>query len=413
MIRKIIAHKFFTASFWIFLSTGILNVGNYFFHVVLYRILGQSNFGLLESSVSILYMLTIPIGTLTIVVIKYVSYYKGKNNLEAISHFYQYLIASTFRYGIVISVILLLLSPFLMKLLRIPSPLIIILLIGTFLIGILSNINKAFLQGVMNFFGITVSSISDVSSKLFFSIVLVLLGFGVGGALFGIILSSILSYFVSFHFIKDLKPKKGDIAEKKEMLLYAIPAFFMSLAITSLYTSDIILARYFLPSVVAGSYAALSILGKVIVFGVSPLIQVMFPFVSENHARGRRHSHYFFLSLLFTSIGAVFITTMYFLFPKFIVGFLYATANQTIIKNAGFFGLFMSLYAVCAVFINYYLAIHKTKPIIAVSIAATAQVAGIILFHNSIEQIIMVSIVTLFVLLISLLLYYLYEKLHS
>jgi O-antigen/teichoic acid export membrane protein len=106
-IKKIIRNEFFNASIWVFLATGTMSVGNYFYHLLMGRMLGPESYGVLESTISFLYILSVPFNTLTLIIVKFVSAYKGKQDYKSISGFYFYLRKNLFIFGLIATLIIL------------------------------------------------------------------------------------------------------------------------------------------------------------------------------------------------------------------------------------------------------------------------------------------------------------------
>lgn len=54
---------------------------NYLYHLFMARFLGPKDYGILESLISVIYQLSIPLSTISFVIVKYVSYFKGQNRI--------------------------------------------------------------------------------------------------------------------------------------------------------------------------------------------------------------------------------------------------------------------------------------------------------------------------------------------
>src|SRR3990167_10117453 len=102
-------------------GNGFFNAGNYFYHLLMGRMLGPESYGVLESTISFLYILSVPFMTLTLIIVKFVSAYKGKQDYKSISGFYFYLRKNLFIFGLIATLIILLLSPIIISLLHLPS----------------------------------------------------------------------------------------------------------------------------------------------------------------------------------------------------------------------------------------------------------------------------------------------------
>lgn len=413
MTKRLFKNSFISATFWMFVATGFLNGGNYLYHLLMGRLLGRTSYGVLESVIGLLYILAVPLMTLTLVIVKFVSTYKGKGELTKISGLISFLNRRLLIFGIFFSLLMFALTPLIADFLHLPSVWIVFLLITSFFIGLFNMTAKAVLQGLTNFFALAITNILEITAKVAVAVVLVLVGLRVEGAFLGIVSGTLIGFFAAWWFLRSfikLNKAINSFKEQKRLLSFSFPVFFNNLAFTSLFTTDILLVRHFFTGVESGEYAALSVLGKIIFFAASPISLVMFPFVSEHHASKKDYNHLFIISLALTIVIVVFITLIYFLSPNTMVNLLFGKEFNAITSLLGFFGIFLGLYTLCYLLANFYLSIHKTKIISLVVLAALSQIIIIWFFHITLFEVIKVSIMVTFLLLVSLMLYYPYAK---
>ncbi len=410
LINKIKRNSFISASFWVFLGTGFLNFGSYMYHLLMGRMLGPASYGALEGAISLLYILFVPTVTLSLVVVKFVSSYLGRDNEIAINSLYNYLFGRVLLWGFVVTSILILFSQSIASFLRFPSPALSILVALTFLVNLFYLLDKSVIQGLTKFFKFSLLSFVETAGKLFLGILLVYLGYSSTGAFAGIGIGLFAAFIISQIFVKQsVKIKlslKSDFAQKKELAKFAIPTFITTLALTSIFTTDIILVRHFFHGAESGYYSAISVLGKIIFFAASPVIFVIFPLASEYHAKGGNFKKFLFQGLTVAGLICVVITSAYFLVPGMMVNALFGPSYSHVVPYLGIFGLFISIYTICSLTANFYLSIQKTSSSYLVLAAAILQIILILLFHETLQQVIYDSILSCIVLLISLLLYY-------
>ncbi len=410
LISKIIKDQFFSATFWVFLGTGFINVGNYLYHLLMGRMLGVALYGALESMISALYILSVPTLTMTLVIVKFVSSHKGRGEHVLINNLYSYVLNKLLIYGSIVLVILTIASPFIQSFLHLPSLILALILSLSFFVNLFYFLNKSILQGVSSFFKLSVLSILESFIKVFFAIFLVYLGFKVEGAYGAVVVSIAVALIVSFFYIKNIVKlgftRRVNYIHSRDLLKFSFPTFVTSLALTSMFTTDVILARHFFPGVESGYYSALSVLGKIIYFAASPIVLVLFPMVSEHHARGENYKRFLLLGTILTLIISSLITVLYFLKPEFMVLLLFGQKYLAITGSLGIFAVFIALLSLSGLFANFYLSIHKTSPSYIVAFAASLQIVLIILFHKNLYEIIFISLGAAFLLLLGLLLYY-------
>jgi len=220
------------------------------------------------------------------------------------------------------------------------------------------------------------------------------MGYSVFGAMIGVFAGGLLAYFVSKWYVRDIKKTKKlkNKYNLKPFLKYSLPVFLQALAFTSIFTTDVILVKHFLTPFDAGIYAALSTLGKIIFFASSPISSVMFPVVAGRSAKGEGYLKIFWGSLgltLFVSGSAV---GIYYLFSDFAINILYGSAYLAASRDLVWMGLFMLVYTLALLLVNFSLSLGKTRIIVFPVLAAFGQAILLWIFHSSILEVIQVSL---------------------
>ncbi|MFH1601760.1 MAG: oligosaccharide flippase family protein [Candidatus Shapirobacteria bacterium] len=411
---KLTKSQLIAGSAVLFISAMVGNISNYLYHLLMGRFLGPENYGLLTSLISLTYLFGIPLAALNLVVVKHTSGLWARKKLSSIAFFHSWLNKKATIFVWLGLVVLLLASPKIALFLHLKSISLVWLMGACSLIGVYSTISGATLQGLLKFNLMAVSSIISVILKLGLSVLLVLVGLGIWGAVLPFLITSLIGLFLLRLFIGQLLVNKKEEAKKifetKELLAYTWPVLLSTLAFTSLYTTDFLLARHFLSAQMAGYYASLATLGKIVFFASSPIVMAMFPLISARHEGGQDSRQTLNLSLalvLFASLG---ITAFYFLFPQFMIKTLYGADYLVAAPYLVYFSIFLSFYALVNVLVNYYLSIKKVKIVFFPVLAALIQILLILVFHQDILQIVLASIVVLGLLLIVLLGYHFREN---
>lgn len=408
-ILRILENPLLAGSAVLFIGNMIANVANYLYHLLMGRMLGPADYGILESLISLLYLLEIPLMTLGVVIVKYVSQFKGEGRYRAIGKLYHKMNRQFLLFGLIGLIGYSLFIPFLAKILRLDNYLWLVIVALIVFVTIFSGINRSVLQGLSKFFELSLSGVIEGFGKLLLSIVFVVIGLKVSGAMGAMLVAVVLGYLVSKYFVKD-KVKEVDLSEnlgRQTMIKYSLPVFVSMLSLTSLYSTDIILARYYLTSFDAGLYSALAVLGKIIFFISGPIGMVMFPLISEYKAKEQNYRKIFLQSMGIVAAVSVGMSVIYFVAPNFIVSMLYGRDYLKAAPSLGLFAAFLSLYSIVNLFVNYYICINKYILTLLTFPAAILQIILIIFFHQNINQIVWVSIIVLSLLTAILMLYYL------
>lgn len=407
-VKNSLVKPLISGSSVLFVGTMIANIGSYLYHLLMGRMLGPSDYGTLASLISLLYLLSIPVFALCLVVVKFVSTFKGQKNLGIIKRFFLRLNKKIFLFGLGGVLLFLLLTPFLTSFLHLDSLWLLVMVIVIVFVNLFMATNRAFLQGILSFGFLSSSIALEIVIKLGLAVFLVWLGFKVNGAVFAVLIGMVCAYFFTlFPLRKFLKKKESkEKIDWSSMVRYGLPVFFSIFAFTSLFTTDIVLVRHFLPSHQAGFYSALAVMGKIVYYASYPVVMVMFPLVSERQANGREYHSLLPISLGLVGIICLGITGIYFLLPSLMIKILFGSAYLPIAPYLGTFGIFLTFYSLSFLLTNFYLSVGQLKAVLPPILAAFLQIVLIAFYHQSLWQVILVCICVSAFLLLSELLYY-------
>lgn len=397
-----------TGSFLMIVGSNIANVIAYFYHFVLGRMLGTVLYGELVAFLSIVGFLSSLYSFIGLIITKYAA--KEKDNQKSLSFFlsiYQYFK----RPAIAVSLIILLLTPFASKALQLPT-LVYMMISPAFLLSFVFFQYRSYIQGRLSFGKVSTYSIAEMTLRFLIGLILVYLGFGSTGAVIGFLVSILVLFTVLTRdkVFREKGTKESIVVAR--LIREGIPVFVTTLATTAIFSTDVILVRAFFEAGDAGTYAAVSTLGKTILFSTVPITAVLFPLISRKHSEGKSDALLFLLSFAMTfCVGGAFALIFYF-FPELAITTLFGHAFVEASRYMFPFSVFLLLLVLCLVEVNYYLPKEKYYPTLSLAVAAIAQVIGIFLFHESLISVINVSTVVMLALFANLLLYFAYEN-HS
>jgi O-antigen/teichoic acid export membrane protein len=401
MVKKFIQKQYnsslFRGGLIVFMGSFGVGVLNYVFNIVVARILDKEQLGAFASLFSILSILLILGGGLSLVIIKFSAVLYAKKDYPALASFIRILFYYLGLFSLGLIFIFGLASPFIYNFLKLESfgPLIILALsLGLALTG---SIGGSVLRGIQHFTQSSASSLFGAIIKILALIIFTLPFWpmsAVTGAMLSVPTSAILMVSLDLFFLRNIlskyNPKKPNLPhfEWKDILIYSIPATTAVLGITMLNSIDVILARNYLSLEASGDYAALATLGKIIFFATSAIPMAMFPIVSARHAVNEPHR-----KMLFASLGSVTLMSLvaflfYQFFPEFIINLLIGDKFLSIAPLLGKFALIMGMYSIINVIVNYYLSIQKYALSVLPLLASIALIGMLYYKPNSIEQIV-------------------------
>lgn len=407
---NIFKHDLISGSFYLFLGTTISSALAFILNLFLVRSLSYIDYGIFAAMISIILLLTIPAQSISAVIVRYATKFFTLNENDRAGAFYFKLFKYLLLFCSLIIIFFVVFSPLIGKFLHINDYSVIIVSGITVAALYLATLNIAFLQSLLMFKKLSLITVFGGLSKLLAGVFLVALQFKALGALLGNLMFPVFTFLSGLFFLRKVIATRNAYVDipLDDFTKYAFPTIIALISLSSFISTDVILVKHYFTPVDAGLYGGLSLIGRVIYYFTAPIALVMFPLVVKKHTKGEDHRSLLYLSILLVLGASMFITIFYFLFPEFTVSiFLGGRAYYSLIPLVGFFGVFITLFSINNVFVNYFLSIRKTFVAYIVLFASILQIILIILFHETFAQILSVSISVSILLTLLMVLYYL------
>lgn len=411
-ITKLIKHPLIMGSSVIFIGSLVASLINYFFNLLMGRFLSPADYGTFASLISIFNIFAVFYVVVMMIFAKFSASLVGQKKEKAIGSLF---ISGSIWVSIIslaVCFLLAVFSPKISDFLKIDSVILVLITILALFFTFLTGVANGILQGLLKFNYFSFVNIVSSAVKLLLGIGFAFLGYKLHGAVIAFLVSSIFGYLFAFlPLYKFMKYKVDDgftlSSLHKKAYSYALPVFLSNIGITAFITVDIILVKHYFSPVVAGQYAALSLMGRSIFYVVSPISSVLFPLIAQKKERKERLTGTLLLSIILIGLPSLFLSFIYFVFPNLVLGLFFPSSSYASLSQyLGPFSLFILFYGLSYLMNSFYLSIGNVKVLFFTIIAAIAEAVSIILFHGSIIQVIYGLMATTFLLLFSLLLYY-------
>ncbi|MFA6047618.1 MAG: oligosaccharide flippase family protein [Parcubacteria group bacterium] len=399
MIDRIRNNAFAKNSLILFIGTMVASVLNYIFHLSIGRMVDAQIYGELESLISFVSIISVPAGTLMMIVTKFAAGNKADDDKYASRQFLVWYSKKVILYGLPIFFLAVIISPFLKDFLKIESfwPLIIVWFM--MLLSFFGVAPGGLLNGWQKFTESSWAGVWGALTKLVSALILVYLGFSLIGAVGGFALGMLASYVISLYLLRFIKEKKDENIDRKRRMSsifsknYLWPILMGNLAIAILSNVDMVMAKHNLSPELAGQYGALTIISKIILFVTSVIVAVLFSMSSEdNHKKNNSRTtlKYAFFLMSFISAGAL---VAYYLFPNFIMSILFGNKYQEASPYLIWFAISVVIFSFVNLIFQYLISIDKTK--IAYGLLAISLIASIavLLVGKDIFAIILIMII--------------------
>lgn len=410
LIISAIQHPLISGSGIIILGTTLANVFHFLFNLFMSRNLQVSDYGTLVSIVSLITLCTVPLSSITPAIVNFAGEHYAVKNFGVISLFYRKTIAYFFLVSLILIALVILFAGSIASFFKIGSIGLVMYTGITIAVIYLGTLNGALLQAKLAFKFIAISNLLSAITKISVGLLLVLAGYGIGGAISAFMVSFMVPFLLSFLPLKEIFTKTKETDYKlhlKGIANYGVPSAVAILGLSSLISTDQLLVKHFFSPNLAGLYAGVSLVSKVIFFLTAPIGTVMYPLIIQKHSKNEKYMNTLFIAVLMVFIPSLAISIFYFIFPEFaLTFFLKKPEYLAMSKYLGLFGIFIAIYSVISLLTYYFLSIKKTRVWIPLLSASIAQGLLIYLFHTTFEQIIYISLSVSVLLLIYLLIYF-------
>ena len=405
VFTRFVSSSFFASSTIVFAGAFVINVLNYVFTLIMSRLLGVEPFGEVNALFSLLLITGVPAGALSMLMTREVAALGGER-ASAVQGLFIFLQKHVTLAAGIFWALFLVLTPMLSNFLHIPIlPILIFSL--TVPLSAAGALLTGTLQGLQEFFLIGKQGILSACLKLALSIGFVYAGFAVSGVMAAVVIAQAAAWaygFVAMHAI--LSPMQST---EHSLNGPHLRATFSTILITTfllalLSNIDVLLAKHYLSSFTAGEYAALSTIGKILLYGVGAFVGVLLPMASAAHARGQGEEH----RLLFLVLGIIALSTLgacalFSTFPSLFVSILFGSRYAGIAPQIGIYMLAMGCIALTGAFINYFVAVRNTTFVYLLGTGIVAQVILLVYRHADLAdftRMVLYSSIILFVAMV-------------
>jgi len=381
------------------LSALMVNGGNYAYNLFLGRILGPEQFADAAVLITFLLVLSFIAMTFQLVTAKFSALFETNVFTNFISKIYK----NALTIGIILGILIIVFAPQLQILFKTStSSMFVIFGIGVPLYFLMS-VNRGVFQGKSKFKSLSITYQSEMLSRLLITLGLIIL-FKVQSS---ILIS--LGILISFGFgllpfkLKRIRFKKTQVislVKKKQVQHFFIITAFYELTQIIINNSDILLVKHYFEAYEAGLYASLALIGRIVYFVAWMFVMLLLPTVVKLKKEGRSTAPILFKYISYIAIIAFAIVLGCLLFPEIMISMLFGNSYLEIAPLLWKYALATSLFAISNIFAYYYLSLDKYIPVVFSGIFGMLQMVLVILFHNSLAQVVNMQIIAMILLLI-------------
>lgn len=132
------------------------------------------------------------------------------------------------------------------------------------------------------------------------------------------------------------------------------------------------------------------------------VVTMLFPIVAQKHQKGEAHRHLLYISLGLVAAVSLVIIGVTVVAPNWVVNVLFGAAYLGIAPLLWLYAVATAFYALSNVIINYRLSTGDGNGAKLAIGGSALQVVGLLLFHGTLDQIVMVQVLAMGVMLAAL-----------
>ena len=371
------------------IATIASNLSNYVYHVFMSRSLGPVEYGEFQSLLAIFMIVAIPVSAIQMVAARFTSRFLALQDPGQIPRILKVILKGLFYVGGGGLICYLYLSGRIAEYLKISSIIPVIIVGVALLLTLFVPVGLGILQGAQRFPILALGIFGPTLSRLVSGIVLVVLGYGVNGAVGASAVAAFIGILIAFLPLRPVfknKPQKM-VNIGKEVAQYSMPVMSALLLFSLMTYIDMVLVKHYFTPQEAGYYGAASLVGKAFLFIPMAFIMVMFPQTAHQHTIQEDAypllKRTLAMGMFFCIAGVI----CCFFLAHYLVLFLFGKEYLSIVPLIKYFGLAISPLAMVNVFINFNLARQRYFFLIPLVIFTAVEIIFIQIFHERLGEI--------------------------
>jgi len=359
----------------LFFLDGLANVIDFAFHFWMGRMLIPSDFAILQTLNSVALVYTTASGVFQPVVSRFVAEARGKEQNDSVPAIFQAFLRAAFWLGLILGTFIFLFAQVIGQLLNLPGWTIQISAALIFL-STLRPIAAGTLQGQENFIAFGLTRLALSLGRIILLFFLIQAGLDLTGAVIALPFGWLVSVLCGFLMLG--KPFWMRIAPASASLLregwkfsfYALLAYVAYMSLTSL---DLVWVNQNLPGELAGAYAGLVLMRRIVALLPGVAVTVMFPRVVRSLAEGRLPSRILAQTAVIILAVSGTLSLLYFVFSDQLIDIIFGNDYQSAAPLLGWMGVAMIGVSLSSIWLNYYLAERPRNFVILLGMAAALE----------------------------------------
>ncbi len=381
------------------ISVLAVNAGNYLYNLILGRLLGPAQFADAAVLITLLLVLSFAAMTFQLVTAKFSVLFENQTFKSFITKVYK----NAFIVGMIMGTLIIIFSTELQSVFNTSSSTMFIVFGCGVPLYFLMSVNRGVFQGKKSFKSLSITYQSEMLSRLIITLGLILI-FNIQSSVviaIGILASLV---FGLFPFKSENISLKTHISlpkvESKHIKHFFVITAFYELTQIIINNSDILLVKHYFESYEAGLYASLALIGRIVYFIAWMFVMLLLPTVVQLKKDGKATAPVLFKYIGYIAAISISIILVCLSFPELIINILFGESYIAMAPLLWKYAIATSMFAISNIFAYYYLSLDKYIPVLISGVFGMLQMALVVFFHDSLEQVVHMQIIAMLLLLV-------------
>jgi len=370
---KIFKDEFLKNNLIFFVGSMIIAVLNYLYHPILSRLMSVQDFGEVQTLMALFLQFAILFRVFSVITINISANGESKEEKSAIISELReiaiYIVGGMF-------LLIIIFSKNLQGFFQFDSFYPFISLAVLLVLGVFLSFRNAILQGYNDFKSASIAGIIGSFFRLFFAVLLVIIGWRAFGAITGLVLSQLLG--LGYMYLKtkdkiDFKQKLPVHLKKEKIkreLKYGGLVFLVAVVSILLYTADILFVKHYFSPTDAGFYSGIATIARIVIFISGSVSAVLLPSIKlKNNANENRNI--LKKASMIILIVSGFTLLIFSLFPNLVIKIFIGSKFMEFAYLLPRIGLVAFCVSLITLFSNYFLALRDFSLAIIAGIGIT------------------------------------------
>ena len=374
--------------FIISMAAGLIN---YLYQIIMGNMMAPQDYGMLNTLLSLSMVMSVPAGSIGVIALKYTSHFAATEQNDKIALVFKRLGSIALLCVVLTVAVGAICEPFIKNVLKIDNGTYVIIALMVAGLEYLLYTGRGILQGLKKFVAYSMTSIVGAAGKIVIGVLLLLLGMGLYGVTFSLVIASLITFAFSFVCLrKHILPLYRGSGKLEDINLgsYFKYIFWTQIFLLLMTNGDVLFIKMFTDNHTVGIYSSVSVLCKISYYFANSIACTLMPIVAQEFAKGNRTFNLFIRSVIYGLTISVLCAVVINIFGEFAIRLLfgseYLSATALFIPVSAFI---IALNLV-TILINYQTAVNDMKLLTITLLIGLAVAVGLVMcFHSTVAQI--------------------------